>query len=509
MKKIIMILFMAAMLCMPAMQVCAADMAYRQKKQIMVDYTPIESYVIDGETYIPAEELAFYGFDVNYDADNHAVNISRKKFAYPVYTRRLWENASRKKEPIKIYKSGVTVYLDGQAVESYSIGGWELIRFAELEKYGTLDNYENGIEIFKKEISDVVDNAENKQEIEYTDEKYKKNYYIGQLNDEKKPVGWGLYEYSTDRDKIIYIGHFSNGKPDGLAYKETFKTVPKSYTVRRIKFIGSVDGSRKAQRDYISDGSTVSLIRGKNFNGFTLPFEEIPEWTGPEILSDSTVYLKGCYYEASDGKIGTKIYRIWYDGGDITPMLYTRCGGSAYSDIFDRKQRENEKIRRFDSFYEYNGENEVFYSTAIQTVSGDGTEENPIILNNPNDGAGIYPMYLTVMLNGELLSLQYKEQPVLENGRVLVPLRIISKKLGAEVSWNDETKTVTAVKDGKTVSITIGENVMRKDDEEIALDVPAKIIEDITFVPVRAVCDGLGASADWNDDIKRVIITAN
>lgn len=26
---------------------------------------------------------------------------------------------------------------------------------------------------------------------------------------------------------------------------------------------------------------------------------------------------------------------------------------------------------------------------------------------------------------------------------------------------------------------------------------------------IRAVCDGLGASADWNDDIKRVIITAN
>lgn len=509
MKKIIMILFTAAFLCMSALQVCAADMAYRNAGQVDIDYTPMEAYTIYGETYIPAEELAFYGFDVNYDADNRAVNISRKKFAYPVYTRQLWENASRKKEPVKIYKSGVTVYLDGQAAESYSIGGCELIRYASLEKYGTMNEHKTSIEICKNEIQNEVDNAENKQRIDYSEDQNITNYYIGQLNDEKKPEGWGYYEYNETLNKIIYIGHFSNGEPDGLTYKETYRTVTKSYTFRNIKFIGSVDGSRKAQRDYIRDGSTVRLIRGKNFNGYTLPFVEIPEWTGPEILSDSTIYLKGCYYEASDGKIGTKMYRIWYDSGDITPMLYTRCGGSAYSDIFDRKQRENKKLRRFDSFYGYNGENEVFYNTAIQTVSGDGTEESPIILNDPNDGAGIYPMYLTVMLNGELLSLQYKEQPMLENGRVLVPLRIISKKLGAEVSWNGETKTVTAVKDGKTVSITIGENTMRKDDEEIALDVPAKIIEDITFVPVRAVCDGLGASADWNDNIKRVIITAN
>lgn len=32
---------------------------------------------------------------------------------------------------------------------------------------------------------------------------------------------------------------------------------------------------------------------------------------------------------------------------------------------------------------------------------------------------------------------------------------------------------------------------------------------EVFYNHIRAVCDGLGASADWNDNIKRVIITAN
>ena len=32
---------------------------------------------------------------------------------------------------------------------------------------------------------------------------------------------------------------------------------------------------------------------------------------------------------------------------------------------------------------------------------------------------------------------------------------------------------------------------------------------EVFYNHIRAVCDGLGASADRNDDIKRVIITAN
>ena len=32
--------------------------------------------------------------------------------------------------------------------------------------------------------------------------------------------------------------------------------------------------------------------------------------------------------------------------------------------------------------------------------------------------------------------------PVLEQGRVLVPLRVISEHFGAKVHWNDKTKTV-------------------------------------------------------------------
>lgn len=114
---------------------------------------------------------------------------------------------------------------------------------------------------------------------------------------------------------------------------------------------------------------------------------------------------------------------------------------------------------------------------------------------------------ITVYLDGS--QLEFDVDPVLENGRTLVPMRVIFESLGAEVSWDAERWTATAVKDDITIKITIDEMKMYKNDEVIKLDVPARLIGLRTLVPVRAISEGLGADVDWNQEECAVVITTD
>jgi N-acetylmuramoyl-L-alanine amidase len=97
--------------------------------------------------------------------------------------------------------------------------------------------------------------------------------------------------------------------------------------------------------------------------------------------------------------------------------------------------------------------------------------------------------------------------PVMVNGRTLVPLRVISENLGAEVLWDNIQKTVTVKAPSKTILLKINDTRARIDEREITLDVPAKIVNNRTMVPLRFISEALGAKVSWDNDAKRVIIT--
>ncbi len=113
--------------------------------------------------------------------------------------------------------------------------------------------------------------------------------------------------------------------------------------------------------------------------------------------------------------------------------------------------------------------------------------------------------YITVAYNDELIA--FDQKPIIENGRTLVPLRAIFEKIGASVEWNGDTQTVVATKDNTTISLTINNTTATKNGTAITLDVPAKIINGRTLVPVRFVADCFGVDVRWNGDIQRVVLT--
>ncbi len=118
-----------------------------------------------------------------------------------------------------------------------------------------------------------------------------------------------------------------------------------------------------------------------------------------------------------------------------------------------------------------------------------------------------YTKPVTIEING--LVIEFDQQPVIIDGRTLVPLRAIFEALGASVDWNGNTKTVTARKNDTEIKLTVGENVFYKNGEEIALDVPAMIISDRTLVPVRAISEAFDCDVQWDGNTKTVSITAD
>lgn len=89
---------------------------------------------------------------------------------------------------------------------------------------------------------------------------------------------------------------------------------------------------------------------------------------------------------------------------------------------------------------------------------------------------------------------------------MLVPFRAIFEALNAEVEWNGETQTVTASKGDVVLSFQIGKQEMYINGKMVQLDVLPQIVNGRTLVPIRAISEGLGASVDWNNEMKTVMI---
>ena len=118
---------------------------------------------------------------------------------------------------------------------------------------------------------------------------------------------------------------------------------------------------------------------------------------------------------------------------------------------------------------------------------------------------------ITVTLNGK--ELGFDVVPRLINDRAMVPMRVIFEALGASVDWDNYFKIITSyTDDGSMIRLEVGSNelILRTKLAElkyITLDTPPQIIDDRTFVPVRAVAESFGADVGWNQENKTVIIT--
>lgn len=89
--------------------------------------------------------------------------------------------------------------------------------------------------------------------------------------------------------------------------------------------------------------------------------------------------------------------------------------------------------------------------------------------------------------------------PDVVEDRVMVPLRFVEEAFGADVSWDDATKTATVTMDGKTVSVTVGQM-------SAGMDVAPVIVGDRVLVPLRFISQALGSDVAWDEDTRTIDI---
>ena len=94
--------------------------------------------------------------------------------------------------------------------------------------------------------------------------------------------------------------------------------------------------------------------------------------------------------------------------------------------------------------------------------------------------------------------------PVMENNRVLTPMRAPCEAAGLFVGWDSGTVTVT---NGEhTVCLTVDRSYAVVDGETRMLDCAPVLRGDRTLIPIRAVMEPFGFSVDWDGDSRTVQI---
>lgn len=116
------------------------------------------------------------------------------------------------------------------------------------------------------------------------------------------------------------------------------------------------------------------------------------------------------------------------------------------------------------------------------------------------------PAPISVLIEGQRVAFA-DQNPVIIDGRTLVPVRGVFEDLGFTVDWNPATSQATLTGD-HVVVITIGSSVFTTDGVSHTLDVPAQTIGGRTMLPLRLVLESVGYYLGWDAGASVVLISS-
>ncbi|MDP5275522.1 stalk domain-containing protein [Chengkuizengella axinellae] len=111
----------------------------------------------------------------------------------------------------------------------------------------------------------------------------------------------------------------------------------------------------------------------------------------------------------------------------------------------------------------------------------------------------------SIVINDQVT--RFDTPSLIKNGTTMVPMRDIFESLGAELKWDNQTKTVTAIKDDIKIVLQIGSDEAMLNNQTMNLTMPAEIINGSTLVPLRFVSESLGANVNYQQDENNKIIS--
>lgn len=112
---------------------------------------------------------------------------------------------------------------------------------------------------------------------------------------------------------------------------------------------------------------------------------------------------------------------------------------------------------------------------------------------------------ITVHANGRYIASD--TQPVLQNNRVLLPMRAAAEAIGASVEWHSANNCITVQKDSNTACFYVGNHTYTLNGVQKYTDVAPTVQNSKTLLPIRAFAEALDANVEWNANMYDVEIT--
>lgn len=99
--------------------------------------------------------------------------------------------------------------------------------------------------------------------------------------------------------------------------------------------------------------------------------------------------------------------------------------------------------------------------------------------------------------------------PVIIDNRTFLPVRAVVEAMGGSVEWDENSRTVILTKDKNTIKLTIDSDIAFLNNEKQNIDVAPIIKNDRTMLPIRFIAESFNFNVEWNEQTQEVKIEQN
>ncbi|MBP1992631.1 phosphodiester glycosidase family protein [Paenibacillus eucommiae] len=101
----------------------------------------------------------------------------------------------------------------------------------------------------------------------------------------------------------------------------------------------------------------------------------------------------------------------------------------------------------------------------------------------------------TGILNNKSITLE--QAPIITSGNTMIPIRFVTEALGGTVKWDEKERKVTILRGDKLIELWIGKTDIVVNGDRVTAEVAPRIANDMTLVPLRIISEKLGWKVGW------------
>lgn len=271
----------------------------------------------------------------------------------------------------------------------------------------------------------------------------------------------------------------SNLHPEGSATTSTYSSYVSMYADTRLWV-------KSGWLDYIAP--QIYWEAGHK----TADFTALLNWWSEQVTGTGVkLYIGLADYKTLEAKAADS---PWFDGAEIARQMAACTAKSQVAGVIHFRYGSINSSLALQRVIR-----QAYLNTGTSANQATTTPTVTVLPNQTTVGDGV-----RVLVDGKQLT--FDQQPYIEEGRVMLPMRLIFQELGAAVNYKD--RQIEARRGEITIRLALDSKEMQVGNVTKQLDVPAVSVGGRTMLPLRAVAEALQCQVQWDNASKTVTITS-